>query len=86
VPVYGGESFLFFSPVFNIADSSIFVGVVAILIFQRRFFNEKEEEFESSTSHPTEIKDISQVQLNQSQNSGEGHTDVTDLPSASANS
>jgi signal peptidase II len=40
-PFKGGESFLFFSPVFNIADSSIFIGVVVILIFQRRFFREK---------------------------------------------
>ncbi len=41
VPLKGGEYFLFFSPVFNIADSSIFVGVVAILIFQRKFFKER---------------------------------------------
>lgn len=44
VPFLGDEYFLFFSPVFNIADSSIFVGVVIILIFQRRFFLEKENE------------------------------------------
>jgi signal peptidase II len=41
VPLKGGEYFLFFSPVFNIADSSIFMGVVVILIFQRRFFKDK---------------------------------------------
>ena len=41
VPYVGSEYFLFFSPVFNIADSSIFLGVVIILIFQRRFFGEK---------------------------------------------
>jgi signal peptidase II len=40
IPYIGGENFLFFSPVFNIADSSIFIGVVIILIFQRRFFGE----------------------------------------------
>lgn len=38
VPFKGGEEFEFFSPVFNIADSSIFIGVVIILFFQRRFF------------------------------------------------
>lgn len=42
VPFVGGKYFEFFSPVFNIADSSIFIGVVIILIFQRRFFGEKE--------------------------------------------
>jgi signal peptidase II len=44
VPFVGGEHFLFFSPVFNIADSSIFVGVVLILLFQRRYFKEKHEQ------------------------------------------
>ena len=40
VPVLGGNYFLFFSPVFNIADSSIFIGVASILIFQKKFFKE----------------------------------------------
>jgi signal peptidase II len=43
-PVRAGESFLFFSPVFNIADSSIFIGVVMILIFQRKFFKVHHDE------------------------------------------
>ena len=43
VPVIGGDYFLFFSPVFNIADSSIFIGVVLILIFQKRYFKHKED-------------------------------------------
>jgi signal peptidase II len=38
VPWVGGEEFIFFRPIFNIADSAISVGVVAILIFQKRFF------------------------------------------------
>ncbi len=38
VPLLGGDYFLFFSPVFNIADSSIFIGVAIILLFQKRFF------------------------------------------------
>jgi signal peptidase II len=40
MPFKGGEYFTFFSPVFNIADSSIFIGVVFILIFQKKFFRE----------------------------------------------
>jgi signal peptidase II len=40
LPFIGGDSFLFFSPVFNIADSSIFIGVVTILIMQKTFFKE----------------------------------------------
>lgn len=42
VPVVGGDNFLFFSPVFNIADSSIFIGVVVILVMQKTFFKEKD--------------------------------------------
>jgi signal peptidase II len=38
IPFWGGERFTFFSPIFNIADASISVGVIAILIFQKRFF------------------------------------------------
>lgn len=38
VPVVGGNEFEFFSPVFNIADASISTGVIAILLFQKRFF------------------------------------------------
>jgi signal peptidase II len=40
VPFYGGESFVFFSPVFNISDSAITVGVAIILLFQKKFFKE----------------------------------------------
>ncbi len=55
VPVKGGEFFTFFSPVFNIADSSIFIGVVIILIFQKRFFGEQllSEETPASTEETT---------------------------------
>ena len=41
VPFVGGQSFEFFRPVFNIADSSITMGVFVILIFQKRFFKEE---------------------------------------------
>ncbi|MBX2941414.1 MAG: lipoprotein signal peptidase [Cyclobacteriaceae bacterium] len=44
MPMMGGEYFLFFSPVFNIADSSIFIGVATILICQKKFFKESESE------------------------------------------
>lgn len=38
VPGVGGDYFLFFSPVFNVADSAIFIGVMIILVMQRKFF------------------------------------------------
>jgi signal peptidase II len=38
IPFWGGDDFLFFRPVFNIADAAISVGVGIILVFQKRFF------------------------------------------------
>jgi signal peptidase II len=37
VPFWGGKDFVFFSPIFNIADSAVTVGVALMLIFQKRF-------------------------------------------------
>ena len=50
VPFVGGDDFEFFSPVFNIADASISVGVIAILLFQKKFFHKKPVE-QVSHSH-----------------------------------
>lgn len=52
VPFYGGESFVFFRPIFNIADSAISVGIVILLLFYRKDMSrslekEVEEEKES---------------------------------------
>ncbi|MDQ0105232.1 signal peptidase II [Chitinophaga terrae (ex Kim and Jung 2007)] len=38
IPFKGGDYFVFFRPVFNIADAAISVGVITILLFQKRFF------------------------------------------------
>lgn len=38
VPIWGGERFIFFSPIFNIADSYISVALIYLIIFQRKFF------------------------------------------------
>ncbi len=59
LPYLGGDRFLFFSPVFNIADSAIFIGVVTILIFQKRFFKDTHSHIldaeESETEETGEI-------------------------------
>ncbi len=38
LPLIGGNEFVFFRPVFNVADSAITSGVFILLVFQRRFF------------------------------------------------
>ena len=44
----GGSSFIFFRPVFNVADSSISVAVAIILFNQRRFFRHVESKNEAT--------------------------------------
>jgi signal peptidase II len=52
-PIWGGEPFTFFRPVFNIADSSITTGVLLLLLFQKKFFAKKETLEVSSESVPS---------------------------------
>ena len=58
VPWVGDSQLLFFRPVFNIADSSITVGVSIVLIFQKRFFPQAEKDGEKGendeSAQPTE--------------------------------
>ena len=43
LPWVGGSMFEFFQPVFNLADSTITIGVASILLFQKKFFTEREK-------------------------------------------
>lgn len=43
IPFWGGNRFRFFQPVFNLADTSITIGVVSILLFYRSFFRKPVE-------------------------------------------
>lgn len=53
-PVWGGEDFVFFRPVFNLADASISVGVILILIFQKHYFKHETPEVASPNSEMVE--------------------------------
>lgn len=66
VPIMGGEYFEFFSPVFNIADSSIFIGVVIILFSQRKFFKE-----ELGESNKPQVQDSVQMAFTTATDSAE---------------
>jgi len=53
VPIWGGEDFQFFRPIFNIADASISTGIISILVFQKRFFRHRNA---ASEHHTVETK------------------------------
>lgn len=53
LPIWGGEHFLFFRPVFNIADASISIGIALIFIFNKRFFKKQVEEAGTNDSVET---------------------------------
>jgi signal peptidase II len=62
VPIVGGKEFEFFSPIFNIADASISIGVITLLIFQKRLVRRKhEEEHNPTVTTSTELSDRAQV-------------------------
>ncbi len=46
-PIWGGEHFMFFRPVFNIADSAITIGVITLLFFQKSFFDTEKKSVEA---------------------------------------
>ena len=39
-PIWGGNDFVFFRPIFNVADSSICVGMFSLLLFYRKTLSE----------------------------------------------
>jgi signal peptidase II len=68
MPLLGGREYLFFSPIFNVADASITCGVFAILLFQRSFFREPEPETPSTALAPeTEVVDTTILETEEGQ-------------------
>ncbi len=53
-PFWAGESFEFFRPVFNLADASICIGVIMILLYQKRYFKHEKPEVASPNSEMVE--------------------------------
>lgn len=61
-PFVGGKKFEFFSPIFNIADASISVGVITLLLFQKRLVRKTHpEETNSTVTTNTELGDKAHV-------------------------
>ena len=59
-PFWGGEPFEFFAPVFNIADASISIGLILILLFQKKIFKEEPRQ-NHAVETTTEVNDENQV-------------------------
>jgi len=61
-PFVGGDEFEFFSPIFNIADASISIGVITLLLFQKKFFKKNSPRAVSPTVETSaEVSDKMQV-------------------------
>jgi signal peptidase II len=56
---------MFFQPVFNIADSSITIGVLSILLFQRRYFDGNSEAAVLPTNGSNTLSETSETTENQ---------------------
>ena len=56
LPIWGGDHFIFFSPIFNFADSCISVGVVILLLFYRKELSQIS--FSSDKNEQNEAKDM----------------------------
>ena len=61
IPFVGGREFEFFSPIFNVADAAISVGVITLLIFQRRFLHKNETSTYSTVETNSEVSDKAHV-------------------------
>jgi signal peptidase II len=58
LPIWGGEDFIFFRPVFNVADFAISLGVGIIILNQKKYFAEKistPESESNSIQQPTVV-------------------------------
>lgn len=62
VPIWGGEDFEFFRPIFNIADASISAGIISIIVFQKRFFKHHDEKQNNTVETNAVVNDDVQVQ------------------------
>lgn len=67
VPIFGGNEFMFFRPIFNIADSSITTGVLMLLIFYNKIFSGHKHQSKMPRQEPDTSEDP-EIQKEENQN------------------
>lgn len=50
MPFFGGKRLSFFDPIFNLADAAISVGIITLLLFQKRLLGDKLQDKKSETT------------------------------------
>ena len=55
LPLWGGNRFQFFRPIFNLADASISVGVASIILFHRSFLKNSSTDKKSKEASSSEL-------------------------------
>ncbi len=70
VPVWGGSDFEFFRPVFNVADSSISIGIFSIILFYRKLFNKlgEKEKIDSCKENKNDNEDLVKSEVESTEN------------------
>ena len=54
-PMVGGEHFIFFQPIFNVADAALSVSVIVLILFYAKYLSgpEKEDAADTDAATPT---------------------------------
>lgn len=58
-PFWAGEDFEFFRPVFNVADASISMGFLILVLFQKQLMHQPQQISEEAENHPEQKSDLS---------------------------
>lgn len=62
VPFVGGSNFEFFSPIFNIADASISLGIITLILFQKKLYKKEDnKELHHTIETSSKVSDDSQI-------------------------
>lgn len=61
IPFIGGNAFEFFSPIFNIADASISIGVITLFLFQQKLIKKESQEIPATGTTNSTVSDQTQV-------------------------